>query len=95
MKPDEILQAAADTFRERNAVYASNHEKVGEIMNVLFPHGVHLNSALAFERWHIFELIIIKLTRFVNADMSHKDSVRDIAVYAAILEMLIDKKGKS
>jgi hypothetical protein len=92
MTPEHILQAAAETFRERNAVYKDNHVKVGEMMAALFPDGITLKNASDFQRWHLFELMIVKITRFVNGNMEHHDSIRDIAVYAAMIESLIPKK---
>jgi hypothetical protein len=94
MRPEEILEAAAATFRERNAVYADNYKKVGEVMAALFPDGVTLKNEYEFKRWHIFELIVIKLTRLVNAGFDHRDSIRDIAVYAAILEAIVTERQK-
>lgn len=85
----DILQEAAATFRERNANYKDNAVNVGKVMEALFPNGVTLNSAADFHIWHLFELSIVKLTRFTNSGMSHSDSARDAAVYWAMIENLI------
>jgi hypothetical protein len=87
----EILEEAAQTFRERNAVYRDNAVKVGDLMAVLFPHGVTLRTAKDHRAYHLFELMIVKLTRFVNSDLRHQDSIRDLAVYAAMVESLVDQ----
>jgi hypothetical protein len=94
MRPDAILEDAAATFRERNAIYKDNHVKVGQIMAALFPNGVTLKNDADFQRWHLFELMIVKVTRFVNGNLEHRDSIRDIAVYAAIIESLIPEGEK-
>ena len=94
MRPDAILEAAAATFRERNAVYKDNYIKVGQIMAILFPDGITLKNTADFTKWHLFELMIVKVTRFVNGDLEHHDSIRDIAVYAAMIESLLGKRGK-
>lgn len=88
MKADEVLAAAAATFRERNAVYKDNHVQVGKIMAILFPEGVSLKSSEDFDEWHLFELIVVKLTRFANSGRAHVDSIHDIVVYAAMVEGL-------
>lgn len=85
----DILQEMADTFRERNKVYGDNYKRVGEVMKALFPNGVALKTAEDFNRWHLFELQIVKLTRFANSGLTHRDSIHDEAVYAAMVESLI------
>lgn len=84
----DILQACADTFRERNAEYKDNAIVVGRVMDALFPGGVVLKTAADFHIWHLFELIIVKLTRFTNSNLRHEDSMRDMAVYCAMVELL-------
>ena len=85
----DILEAAGKTFRERNAVYKDNASKVGQVMAVLFPNGVQLKTAEDHKMYHLFELIIVKLTRFTNSGLQHQDSVHDLAVYAAMCEVLV------
>jgi hypothetical protein len=88
----DILAEMADTYRERNKVYGDNYTRVGEVMMALFPNGVTINSKDEFNVWHLFELMIVKLTRFANSGLSHEDSIHDLAVYAAMVESLIRKE---
>jgi hypothetical protein len=91
----DLLTSMADTYRERNKVYGDNWRNVGQVMLSLFPDGVRLESATAFNEWHLFELIVVKLTRFANSKLTHADSIHDIAVYAAMIEAaLIEKADK-
>lgn len=90
MTVPEILHAAADTYEERNKVYGDNYKNVGNVMAALFPGGTGLLEAADFNRFHLLELIVVKLTRFVNAKLQHRDSIHDIAVYAAMLESLVE-----
>lgn len=85
----DALRAAAETFEERNREYGENYMLIGNAMKALFPNGVHLQTADEFLRWHIFELIVIKLSRLATTRLSHEDSARDITVYGAMLEKLI------
>ncbi|WLW40884.1 hypothetical protein GNAINCEL_00102 [Serratia phage KKP 3709] len=71
----DVLAEMADTFRERNAVYKDNAAKVGEVMAVLFPDGVTLRTAADHKFYHLFELLIVKLTRFTNSGLKHEDSI--------------------
>ncbi len=88
----DILAEMADTYRERNKVYGDNYKRVGEVMVALFPNGVTINTKDEFNVWHLFELMVVKLTRFANSGLSHEDSIHDLAVYAAMVESLIRKE---
>lgn len=88
--PDQILEAMANTFRERNAVYGDNWKTVGNVMEALFPEGIVLSSPSDFCRWHLLELLVVKLTRFANSGMCHMDSIHDASVYGAMLEAITD-----
>lgn len=88
----EILDEMANTFRERNKVYGDNYKRVGEVMMAMFPNGIALRTAEDFNRWHLFELQIVKLTRFANSGLVHKDSIHDEAVYGAMVESLIGEQ---
>lgn len=85
----DILAEMAMTFRERNRVYGDNAYKVGVIMKALFPNGVDLREPEDYHMWHLFELLIVKLTRFSNTGLNHQDSIHDLAVYAAMCENLV------
>ena len=91
--PDRILEAAAQTFAERNKEYRNNWRMVGPVMKEMFPDGIDLATMQEQERFHLFSLIVVKLTRYaVNFhNGGHKDSIHDIAVYAAMLESIDDE----
>lgn len=88
MSADKILAAAAETFAARKAVYGENYKRVGAAMAALFPEGVKLETEEDHNRFHIFALIVVKLSRYcVNWDKGgHQDSIHDAAVYCAMLE---------
>lgn len=83
----DILQGAADVYKDRNAVYKDNFRMVGKTMEALFPEGrPPLVHAAEYDRWHIFELLIVKLTRYANNyDTPHEDSLLDMLPYLGIL----------
>lgn len=81
----DVLQEAADTYRARNAVYGDNFKTVGPVMALLLPGGAP-PELLHSDRFHLFELLVVKLTRFANSGLTHQDSIRDAAVYAAMIE---------
>jgi hypothetical protein len=92
--PAQVLHDMAETYEERNKVYGDNYKRVGAVMTAMFPDGVQLKTEEDFNRWHLFELKIVKLTRFANSGLLHKDSIHDDAVYSAMVESLIHDKTK-
>lgn len=80
-----ILRAMAATFEERNAVYGSNYLTVAPTIKALFPAGVP-SELVTTNRWHLFELLVVKLSRFAVSELTHVDSIHDAAVYAAMIE---------
>ncbi len=92
MNAADVLAAMAETYKERNKVYGDNYKVVGHIMLALFPDGVTLRSADDYNTWHLFELLIVKITRFANTNLQHRDSIHDAAVYAAMIESLIKEE---
>jgi hypothetical protein len=89
-KAAQILAEAAKTFEERHKVYGNNYELVGKAMKAFFPDGVTLKTPEDHERFHIFMLMIVKLTRYVISwdKGGHQDSIHDCTVYGAMLEMI-------
>lgn len=88
----EILRSMADTFEERNKIYGSNYERVAPIMKILFPDGL-TPEILHSDQWHLFELIVVKLTRYAISGLQHKDSIHDAGVYSAMIESILEKQN--
>lgn len=91
-----ILAKAAQTHRERHAVYGDNYRMVGKIMAVLFPEGVKLKTEADHNRFHILMLVVVKLTRYATNWRSggHRDSLTDLSAYAAMLEAIDEELEK-
>jgi len=96
--PDELLADMAVTFRARNSRYVNNYQLVGKVMHVLHgyaaprPASELVGTEEQFNVWHLYELLIVKLTRFANSGLAHRDSIHDIAVYAAMIESLLPEE---
>ncbi len=88
------LQDAANIYKERNKIYGDNYKVVGEVMKQLFPNGVELKTAQDFNRWHLLELLVVKLTRYCNnwKEGGHEDSIVDLGVYAFMVQE-VDQLG--
>jgi hypothetical protein len=91
MQTSEILMDMAKTFEERNGKYGNNYLMVGPIMKILFPNGVP-PGLLADPSFHLFELIVVKMTRLAISGLSHKDSAHDAAIYFAMIDSNISRK---
>lgn len=88
--PDN-LRAMAKTYEERNAVYGDNYNQVTAILAILFPDGVS-KEIYHTTKHNLLEMVVGKLTRFVQGDLKHIDSIHDLAVYAAMVETEVRKE---
>jgi hypothetical protein len=89
----DILADMADTFRERNKVYGSNYKMVAPLVKALFPDGVPPELVVT-DQWHLFELKLVKLSRFAISNLTHTDSIHDDAVYSAMIESIIREEKR-
>jgi len=87
----DVLADMARTYRERNAVYGDNFRMVGPMMRALFPDGVPA-ATLHSDQFHLFELVLVKLSRFAISGLRHKDSIHDSAVYCAMIEAILNEQ---
>jgi hypothetical protein len=86
----DILRDMAATFDERNKVYGSNYLMVSKMVKVLFPDGVP-PGLVETDHWHLFELKLVKLSRFAISNLSHMDSIHDDGVYSAMIESILHR----
>lgn len=88
--PPDVLEAAAQTFRERNKLYGDNWLHFGDVMLAMFPDGIELKTAEDFNRFVMFTNCIAKATRYAMniTTGGHVDSAHDLSVYAAMLEAI-------
>lgn len=85
-----ILDEARDTFRDRNAAYGASYKRYGALLLALFPEGGIPAITTEEDANRLAALMDCagKLHRYANnfANGGHKDSARDLIVYAAMLE---------
>lgn len=90
MVPAQLLRAAAFTFEQRNAVYKDNYKKFGAALLSLFPDSTipQISNADDANRLNLITDCLCKLQRYCYSfnKGGHKDSARDLMVYAAMLE---------
>lgn len=86
-----FLEEAAKTYKERNKVYGCNYYKFGQVMKLLFPNGLLLQTEGDFNRYAGLSAIVGKLCRYANSfeqKCGHQDSMHDLGVYAFIQQEL-------
>ena len=83
------LRDSAKLYEDRNAVYGDNFRMVGKVMVSLFPNGMVLKTEEDHNKYHLFVLKIVKLTRYaVNYRQGHMDSLDDDIIYTAMIAAL-------
>lgn len=93
MNAADILDSAAQTYRERNKIYGDNYKHFGFAAAALFPDGLLVTSAAEWNRLGIFVQCLSKLSRAAgNLHVGgHLDSAHDLSVYAAMLQELTEE----
>lgn len=82
-----FLSAAQKMHSKKNNEYGSGHIRHGNAMAALFPNGLNLKTPSDFARFALFDLLLVKMVRYsANFAVPHRDSIKDIIVYAAMLE---------
>ena len=87
------LEEAKKILMDRAEKYGDNAAQIGEILNILYPHGIHPESAEDFSKFTMLVLIVVKLVRSTHGP-SHTDSLRDMANYSLILSVLFNREGE-
>lgn len=81
-----LLDVVGDTLRDRDAVYKGSDDLYARVMAAMFPGGVELKTGHDHHRFHLFVLMMVKVTRYArNWNEGHTDSLTDLAAYAAML----------
>jgi len=87
------LNELAKLFEERHSIYGRDYEHVGQVLMNLFPGGIVLDTAIKMRRFYMFVFLLSKLNRYAQCmarGTGHSDSLKDLAVYATMLNELDD-----
>jgi hypothetical protein len=92
MSATDILREGAQTYEERNALYADQYKRIGKHMQLMFPSGLPPMDAAGWNRFGVWFMAFNKLGRYAQSLESggHADSAHDAMVYSAMLEELSD-----
>lgn len=89
--PADTLRDLANLQEAKDAEYGADWRKFGARMAAFFPEGVTLEAPEDFGRFALLVHIVGKIGRYcANFDRTegHPDSLKDLAVYATMLEAL-------
>jgi hypothetical protein len=86
--PADILRDMAATCEDRQATYGEVWRTVPQLVGTLFPDGVP-PWLLTDPRWHLFELLLVKIARCAHSELRHQDSIHDAGVFSALIENVI------
>src|SRR5687768_12953353 len=90
LSPPNLLRAAACLFEDRNAEYGDTYRRYGRLLIALFPEGgiPTIDTPEDATRFNLIMMCLAKLQRYAHnfKNNGHKDSARDLQVYAAMLE---------
>ena len=86
----EILNEAAQTYKQRNAMYGDNYKRAGHMLAALFPDGIPAMSPDEWNQFAVWMMIFAKDIRYAMhiGKGGHLDSAHDNIVYSAMLEEL-------
>jgi hypothetical protein len=92
MKAGDALQAATETYVQRNNLYADNFVRLGAVMHAMFPAGLMVQSPHDWQRLYAFMMLQVKQTRYAAQwrNGGHPDSSIDTVVYAALQKEIDD-----
>jgi regulator of sigma D len=63
-------------------------------MALFLPQGAP-PELLHAPHFHLFELLIVKLSRFAKSNLSHADSIHDAAIYAAMIQTALENQDST
>jgi len=93
--PADLLEKAAELFKERDQAYGSSYKQFGKIVLAFFPDGITLKTEDDFTRWGLLNMIFSKINRYCNnfQGSGHPDSLADLSVYSAMLAEIDKLRG--
>jgi hypothetical protein len=87
----EILREKAELFEEKGKQYGHSYLQYGEVMKALFPGGLPaIKSQRDWNMFGIYSMMVHKMLRLANMNFESTDSIKDLQVYAAMLEEIVN-----
>lgn len=89
----KVLQEMSELAEAKFQTYGNTYEQVGELMKILYPRGVCLETAADTAFYSILTWVLGKLCRYATSGdpEARMDSLRDLTVYSAMAYTLYKK----
>lgn len=94
-KVPELLKEKAQLFEKKSKEYGNSYLQYGEVMEKIFPKGFQCDNVDGWNKFGIFNMMIHKLLRIANTDFNSVDSIKDLQVYGAILEEVVNENNSN
>jgi len=96
----DILRSHSEFFREKNIEHGNSYKDVGEMLNLMFPNGLTLKGTDDFNIFSVFITMLYKIKRisgcmFSDSHLKYEsatDSPKDLSIYSAMLQELMEAK---
>lgn len=89
----ELLKEKITLFEQKGKEYGNTYQMFGHVWNAIFPNGVKIKGIKQANVMEIYHMLMHKLLRMASKIETPSeisiDSVKDMQVYAAILEQLL------
>jgi hypothetical protein len=98
MTPEDFLSSLIKLKQEKGKEYGEDYQHIGTVLSAMFPRGsLLLASPEDFGRLAMLVMMVTKIMRYcTNFDKGgHADSLRDLDIYAALLQHLDDEECTS
>ena len=88
----ELLKEKAELFQRKSEEYGYSYLQYGDVMTAIFPNGMKVRpgDVDTWNRFGIYSMMVHKMLRLANTSCRSIDSVKDIQVYGAMLESIME-----
>lgn len=92
-----VIDEQFQILKERNSQYGESYNKVGAILQILFPDGIEIKTKEQHQQFDLLKQAIGKLTRFSHQfpNEIHRDSLMDAVNYINLLLAVIKQKKQA
>jgi hypothetical protein len=94
---NSIQKEQIEILTERDSQYGQAYNKVGSIMQILFPNGITIDTTEQHQQFDLLKQVIGKLARFSHQFPSgiHRDSLIDAGNYITLLLANVEQQKQS
>jgi hypothetical protein len=94
---NSIQKEQIEILTERDSQYGQAYNKVGSIMQILFPYGITIYTTEQHQQFDLLKQVIGKLARFSHQFPRgiHRDSLIDAGNYINLMLANVEQKKQS